>query len=60
MKSIFQSLTLAWAFVVIIGGLMITPDGIVPIVTNPALKLIVGILSIAIGAIGVIQSRQTR
>jgi hypothetical protein len=48
---------LTWAFVIIVGGLMITPEGINPIVTSPAIRFILGILSIAVGAIGFISMK---
>ncbi len=43
---------LTWAFVIIIGGLMITPGGINPIVINPAFRVVMGVVSIGVGALG--------
>ncbi len=40
---------LAWAWVIIIGGIMITPGGINPIVTNPALAQILGAIAVVLG-----------
>lgn len=48
---------LTWAFVILVGGLMITPGGIIPIVTNPAVSVVVGVISIALGVIGFISLR---
>lgn len=41
-----------WAFVIIVGGLMITPEGVNPIVTNPGIRVAMGIISIVLGAAG--------
>lgn len=54
----FISGPLTWAFVIIIGGLMLTPEGISPIVTNPALRLAMGAILIALGSIGFINQRR--
>lgn len=43
----------AWAWIIIIGGLMITPGGIVPIVTST-----LGVISIAIGIAGLVVERK--
>ena len=43
---------LTWAFVITIGGVMLTPDGINIIVTNPAIRMTVGAILIALGVIG--------
>lgn len=40
---------LAWAWVIIIGGIMITPGGINPIVTNPVLAQILGAIAVVLG-----------
>ena len=45
---------LAWAFCIIVGGLMITPGGITPIVTNPAVRIIVGVVGVLLGIGGFI------
>ncbi len=49
---------LTWAYVIIIGGLMITPGGIVPIVTNPATRIAVGSISVLLGILGFLSLRQ--
>ena len=49
---------LTWAFVIIIGGLMLTPDGIDIIVANPALRLAMGVIAIALGGMGFIEQRR--
>jgi len=48
---------LTWAFVIIVGGLMLTPEGIVPIVTNPALRVIIGVILVVPGVLGFISLR---
>lgn len=48
---------LTWAFVIIIGGLMITPEGITPIVTNPGLRIAISVILIVLGAAGFISMR---
>ena len=55
MRFIAGPLTLA--FVIIIGGFMITPEGVTPIVTNPAVRIALGAISIALGIIGFISLR---
>lgn len=55
MKNFLGPLT--WAYVIIIGGLMITPDGIGPIVTNPAVRVVVGGIGVALGVLGFIGMR---
>lgn len=40
---------LAWAFLIILGGLMLTPEGIVCIACGDTLSPIVGIIAILIG-----------
>ncbi|NEQ48084.1 MAG: hypothetical protein F6K00_32950 [Leptolyngbya sp. SIOISBB] len=54
----FISGPLTWAFVIIIGGLMLTPDGIDIIVTNPILRLAMGVIAIALGGMGFIEQRR--
>ena len=51
LKKIIGPLT--WAYVIIVGGLMITPEGVNPIVTNPAFRTIISVVSIILGVIGV-------
>ena len=46
------------AFVIIIGGLILTPEGIVPIVTNPALRLATSVILITLGVAGFIDLRR--
>ncbi len=43
---------LAWAWLIIIGGLMIYPGGISCIVCGSLLSNIMGVISIAIGGMG--------
>jgi hypothetical protein len=43
---------LTWAWVIIIGGLMITPGGIECIVCGPSLTIVLGIVSIVLGILG--------
>ena len=45
---------LAWAWLIIIGGLMITPGGVECIACGPQLTKVLGIVSIAIGVLGLI------
>lgn len=45
---------LTWAFIIIVGGLMLTPEGIIPIVTNPGLRVVIAIILLVLGAIGII------
>jgi hypothetical protein len=42
---------LTWAWIIIIGGLMITPGGIQCIVCGPALTIALGVVSIVLGAV---------
>jgi Peptidase family M23 len=42
---------LTWAWIIIIGGLMITPGGIQCIVCGPALTIALGVVSILLGAV---------
>lgn len=43
---------LAWAWIIIVGGLMITPGGIECIACGTALTRILGVISVAIGVTG--------
>jgi hypothetical protein len=45
---------LAWAWIIIIGGLMITPGGVECIVCGPALTRVLGVVSIALGVLGLV------
>jgi hypothetical protein len=51
---------LAWAWLIIIGGLMITPDGIYCIVCGPLISKLIGIISILIGVSGFAVSLRQR
>ncbi|HSF73020.1 MAG TPA: hypothetical protein VLA84_04380 [Microcoleus sp.] len=44
--------TLAWAWIIVIGGLMITPGGIDCIACGPLLTRFMGVISILIGISG--------
>ena len=46
--NIFKNVVAAWAVVIIVGGLMITPGGIVPIVTLGWISVVVGIAGVAV------------
>lgn len=46
-----------WAWIIIIGGLMITPGGIDCIVCGPRLTVLLGILSIILGVTGIVSER---
>lgn len=50
-----QIVLTVWA--IIIGGIMLTPDGIIIIVANPALRIAVGVISIVLGVAGIISLR---
>ncbi len=50
---------LAWAWIIIVGGLMITPGGIVCIACGPLLTIILGVISIAIGIAGFVVGRRS-
>jgi hypothetical protein len=62
-NNIFRKLfyVLVWAWIIVIGGLMITPGGVECIACGPGLTDILGIVSIVLGVIGlalsVIESR---
>ena len=49
---------LAWAWIIIVGGLMITPGGIECIVCGPLLTKAIGVISIAIGIAGFVAGRR--
>lgn len=42
-------ITLTWAIAFLIGGFLVTNGGIVQVDTNPVIRQILGVLSIAIG-----------
>jgi hypothetical protein len=47
-------IVLAWAWIIIVGGLMITPGGISCIRCGPSLNLVIAIVSILLGVAGLI------
>lgn len=49
---------LTWAWVIIIGGLMLTPRGIDCIACGPALTKVVAVISIVLGVAGFIVNRR--
>lgn len=49
---------LAWAWIIIVGGLMITPGGVSCIVCGPLISKLIGIISIAVGIAGFVINRQ--
>ena len=50
-------LVLTWAWIIILGALMITPDGIECIACGPSLTKIIGVVSVMIGVAGFIFDR---
>ena len=44
--------TLAWAWIIIVGGLMFTPNGIQCIACGAGLSKILAVVSIVLGAVG--------
>ena len=56
MKKIIPIVLIVWA--ILIGGVvLLTPDGIIVIVTNPAARIAIGVISIVIGIVGFINLR---
>ena len=51
---------LTWSFVIIIGGIMINPGGIIPIVTNPAVLVSMGIAGIVLGTLSILSQLRER
>jgi hypothetical protein len=47
---------LVWAWIIVIGGLMITPGGIECIICGPALSNVLGIVSMGLGVLGLVSS----
>ena len=47
-------MVLAWAWIIIVGGLMITPGGISCIRCGATLSLVIGIVSIVLGLAGLV------
>jgi uncharacterized membrane protein HdeD (DUF308 family) len=55
MKKIASIVLAVWA--ILIGGVaLLTPNGIIIIVTNPAARIAIGVVSIVIGVFGFISS----
>ena len=50
---------LAWAWIIIVGGLMITPGGIECIACGLVLTRILGVISVAIGIAGFVAGRRS-
>jgi hypothetical protein len=50
---------LAWAWIIIVGGLMITPGGIECIACGPLLTRILGVISVGIGIAGFVVGRRS-
>ncbi len=51
---------LTWAFAIIVGGLLITPGGINPMVTNPGFRVAIGIVSIVLGVACFLSHKQAK
>ncbi len=49
---------LAWAWIIIVGGMMVTPGGLDCIACGPFLTRTLGILSIGIGIAGFVAGRR--
>ena len=49
---------ITWAWIIILGGLMITPDGVFCIVCGPILTKIIGVISVLLGVAGLIVNRR--
>jgi hypothetical protein len=47
-------IVLAWVWMIIVGGLMITPGGITCIRCGPTGTLLIGVISIVLGLIGLV------
>jgi len=47
-------IVLAWAWIIIVGGLMITPGGISCIRCGPTLSLLIAVVSIVLGLVGLV------
>jgi len=56
MANVVRTAALAW--IIIVGGLMITPDGIFCIACNPGLIKVLGAISVVLGAAALAVSRQ--
>ena len=49
---------LAWAWIIIVGGLMITPGGIECIACGPLISKVLGVISVVIGVAGFVLGRR--
>lgn len=49
---------LAWAWLIIVGGLMIIPGGIVCIVCGPLFSKVLGVITAVIGGMGFVLGRR--
>ena len=49
---------LTWAWIIIIGGLMIIPEGVVCIVCGPILTKIIGVISVLLGVAGLVANQR--
>jgi hypothetical protein len=49
---------LAWAWVIIVGALMITPNGIECIACGRTITVAMGVISIALGAVSFVTNKQ--
>jgi hypothetical protein len=47
-------IVLAWAWIIIVGGLMITPGGITCIRCGPTLSMLIAVISIVLGLAGLV------
>lgn len=53
-------LVLAWAWIIVIGGLMITPGGVTCIACGPALSKALGVISVLTGVAGLVVTLRNR
>jgi hypothetical protein len=49
---------LTWAWVIIVGGLMLVPNGVYCIACGPALTKVLAVISIVLGVAGFIVNRR--
>lgn len=54
---IYRELT--WAWIIIVGGLMIIPGGIECIACGPVLTRLLGVISVALGIAGFVSGRRS-
>jgi hypothetical protein len=50
---------LTWAWIIIIGGLMIYPKGIECIVCGPTISRVLGVISVVLGMLGFASGRRS-